>query len=425
MPIRVAVDPDLGRLSFATGETPMRVRVGYAYGFSGDLGGGPYDRRAGLGLWLDDEVKWQIGVTSDRATRTQAPDPAQLVGSIRDAVSAWNTHVQAHPGAFGVITVMDSDTYGGDLTGPAFGIVIPQGSRLAIVAADWPVSGDPASPRRTVGAVGADGPFRPHLQADVSVRGTAPPAGANPGELILDGLLVEGQVTVLAGNLGALRLIDCTVVPGNGGLVVNPSISQGQQNARLRVAVDRSILGPVSLPETVPSLHISDSIVDPDAIPDAISAPGAELDIQRTTVFGRTEARQLDAGNDLFLGPPAIERLQAGCVRFSYVPHHPDTATPRRFRCQPDLAVEGVDDPDLRERTRLEVEPSFRSTRYGDPAYGQLGPSCANEIKTGAENGAEMGALETLLQPQREADLRSALDEYLRFGLEAGVFHVT
>jgi hypothetical protein len=31
----------------------------------------------------------------------------------------------------------------------------------------------------------------------------------------------------------------------------------------------------------------------------------------------------------------------------------------------------------------------------------------------------------SLKQPQREGNLRIALDEYLRFGLEAGIFFVT
>jgi hypothetical protein len=33
-----------------------------------------------------------------------------------------------------------------------------------------------------------------------------------------------------------------------------------------------------------------------------------------------------------------------------------------------------------------------------------------------------MGAFHDLLQPQRIAGLRASLDEYLRFGLEAGIF---
>ena len=36
-----------------------------------------------------------------------------------------------------------------------------------------------------------------------------------------------------------------------------------------------------------------------------------------------------------------------------------------------------------------------------------------------------MGAFHYLFQPQRETNLRVRLDEYLRFGLEAGIFYAT
>jgi hypothetical protein len=71
------------------------------------------------------------------------------------------------------------------------------------------------------------------------------------------------------------------------------------------------------------------------------------------------------------------------------------------------------------------IRPLFESRRYGDPGFGQLELRCAAQIRSGAESGAEMGAFEFLKQPQREANLRDALDEYLRFGLEAGLFFVT
>ena len=65
------------------------------------------------------------------------------------------------------------------------------------------------------------------------------------------------------------------------------------------------------------------------------------------------------------------------------------------------------------------------SRRYGDPGFGQLELRCALQIRTGAESGAELGAFEFLKQPQREANLRDALAEYLRFGLEARLVYVT
>ena len=36
-----------------------------------------------------------------------------------------------------------------------------------------------------------------------------------------------------------------------------------------------------------------------------------------------------------------------------------------------------------------------------------------------------MGAGHYLYQPQRESNLRTRLDEYLRFGLEAGIFYAS
>ena len=47
---------------------------------------------------------------------------------------------------------------------------------------------------------------------------------------------------------------------------------------------------------------------------------------------------------------------------------------------------------------------------------------CAAEITTGAEDGCEMGAFHDNFAAQRESNLRVRLDEYLRFGLEAGIF---
>jgi hypothetical protein len=54
-----------------------------------------------------------------------------------------------------------------------------------------------------------------------------------------------------------------------------------------------------------------------------------------------------------------------------------------------------------------------------------LSQACAIEITTGADDQAEMGAFHNLQQPRREANLRTALDEYLRFGLEAGIFYAS
>jgi hypothetical protein len=119
-----------------------------------------------------------------------------------------------------------------------------------------------------------------------------------------------------------------------------------------------------------------------------------------------------------------VERTQAGCIRFSALPSAVST-TPRRYQCQPDLALAGITDPVVAAGTRARLTPLFTSTAYGDPGYAQLSSSCASEIRAGADNSSEMGAFYSLQQPQRDANLRTALLEYLRFGLQAGIFYVT
>src|SRR5262249_43461300 len=151
--------------------------------------------------------------------------------------------------------------------------------------------------------------------------------------------------------------------------------------------------------------------------------------IQASTVLGPVGdpttpgVRTLAAGNSIFLAPVFVERRQSGCLRFCYTA--PNSRTPRRYRCQPDLALKDVDDTLAHAAIRSRLIPVFTSGAYGQPGYGQLGLACALEIRTGAEDGAAMGAFDFLKEPQRLDNLRMSLEEYLRFTLEAGIFFVT
>ncbi|MDP5337487.1 MAG: hypothetical protein NWQ28_02795, partial [Nodularia sp. (in: cyanobacteria)] len=71
----------------------------------------------------------------------------------------------------------------------------------------------------------------------------------------------------------------------------------------------------------------------------------------------------------------------------------------------------------------MNYKPSFTSEEYGQPNYAQLQEVSIPEISTGAEDNSEMGVFNYLQQPQRETNLRASLNEYLRFGLEAGIFY--
>jgi hypothetical protein len=147
---------------------------------------------------------------------------------------------------------------------------------------------------------------------------------------------------------------------------------------------------------------------------------GAPLTLEECTLIGCVRTRELTlASNSIFFargdaGTNAIaaERLQQGCVRFCYVP--PFSRVPRRHRCQPDPETL---DPMMR--------PIFTSLRYGDAGYGQLSRRTHPAIREGASDESEMGAFHHLFQPQREANLRTHLDEYLRFGMEAEIFYAS
>src|SRR5439155_18530239 len=115
----------------------------------------------------------------------------------------------------------------------------------------------------------------------------------------------------------------------------------------------------------------------------------------------------------------------------------------QQYRCQP--ALETALEIEQRKRTAAKKKlvlpagwealltkevadwlvPTFESDGYGRPEFAQLRRTCPVQIRTGAEDGSEMGAFCVLKQPQRESNLRIRLDEYLPVGLEAGVIYVT
>ncbi len=431
--ITVAVDPVFGRLAFPDGQAPAAdaVRVNYAYGFIGDLGGGPYNRRGSVLENLPETIDWQAGVVAN-------PTPVageELYATLLDAIVAWN----AQPaGTIGLITVMDSRSYTDALTA-ANAIELKDGSSLMLVAADWPVIGaieNVSVGERKPGRIVPSG-VRPHLDCDIEILGSAPGESLTPGTLILDGFIVEGDVTVLEGNLGTLRLAHVNLFDdgaGTGRLVVQANASSGAPgtyNENLSVVFERSIARQLDLSASVARLLTIDSIIHNEvgSPPVAIDAGKTRADIRSTTVLGETALRTIEGENSIFMDALRVERRQEGCVRYCSL--HEDSVTPRRFRCQPDLAIQlrdsGEESPHVGfsdELTRERVRPTFASKSPGHPAYLRLRTGAPAEIRTGAEDGSEMGALFHLKQAQRETNLRTNLGEYLRFGKEVSVFFV-
>ncbi len=411
---KVAVDVRLGRCSFADGEVPgpQDIAVSYNYGFSASLGGGPYDRTQTL-----------YAFDADCHIIPVAKEITGAHPTLQAALAVWDP-VQ-HPKA--VIQIQDNGIYGGPLD-----FSLPDGTHLAIEAAN--------GYRPDVRPVGR---WRIHTPADAEAAFT------------INGLLVEGGLQV-CGEV-ELTIAHCTLVPGRtlleNGLPEFPDLDSlvaatipgiCESLDTPSVTIDHSITGPLRLPATCEGLTLYDSIVQAPstagvsrasiAANDSATAPGPPVTIERSTVWGEVYVRELTASEAVFNDRVRVERLQTGCVRFSYVSHA--SMTPRRYRCQPDLALDrearrrGLDsaaDLKLGERAPVlaRLWPAYTSVHYGDPGYAQLSQHCAEEIRAGAEDGSEMGAFGSLKQPQRETNLRMRLEEYLPFGLEPGLIYVT
>jgi hypothetical protein len=395
---KVAIDPQLGRIAFpieSPSNPPQSVRVTYHYGFSAPMGGGEYDRE---GSFIEPTVNVAV------------PDEQPAIQPALNQISANG----------GVVEITQSDLF--------FETPIIEVSPTGKIAVEL---------RARDGARPVIAPA-----ADLIV------SGGEDTEITLNGLVIAGPLRIPAkdshGNdnkLGLLRLRHCTLVPGAIPLVEAIAGSPPQSapakaaGARLIVAatnvkveIEQCIVGPIQAVAGA-TISIKDSIVDATAASQvaysglADSDPGAPLTLVDTTIIGQVYTRVMKlASNTIFFSelkpadtrPAAVqaERLQEGCVRFSFVPS--GSQLPRLFNCQP-----------ATEADVARVRPGFTSLRYGDAAYCQLSLTCAVEIKTGADDQVEMGAFHNLYQPRREANLRAALDEYLRFGLEAGIFYAS
>jgi hypothetical protein len=308
--------------------------------------------------------------------------------------------------------------------------------------------------------------------------------GCDDNRVVLDGLMVTGRGVQLSGDLKHVTVRHSTLVPGWGlggdcepERATEPSLEVFSPD--VCVTIEHAIVGAIQVNPTPPAgsdetqpppkapehevqqarcagigregrldpvrLCISDSIVDAtDSDIEAIGAPGcpvahAVLTIARATVIGRVQVHAIELGENCILdGVVAVARRQRGCLRFSYVT--PGSRTPKRFHCQPDLVEQAVVEKLRAEAAaaslpppghaeleaaraceRIRVAPQMRSRRYGTPAYCQLSAACATEIVRGADDESELGVYHDLFLPEREANLRARLNEYVPAGADVGV----
>jgi hypothetical protein len=365
----VAIDAVLGRVAFAA--APGEPRATFHYGAALTAGGGGYDR----------------GAEPPSGTVVTGGGP---LGAILNGVAGGGT-----------VTIADNDRYGAPPTLTAHGDVTLRSANAT----------------------------RPLLSRTGQLKLVLDPAAT----VVLEGLLIAGAPVVIEDAADAatrtLVLRHCTLVPtaDTASLIVLDPFA--------RVTLDHCVTGAIVAVEGA-EVTAGDSVLDAGAAgaiavcgragagtvstaadrrPGDGLAPGGPLALTACTVVGKVHVQRLDASDSLLLAerdgaadpwpaPVWSERRQVGCVRFSRVPA--GARTPRRFRCTTDI-------------------PHHTSLRYGDPGYGQLRAATPQSIRSGASDEGEMGATHELHQPQRETNLRLRLDEYLRYGLQAGFFYAT
>jgi len=430
---QVAVDPVLGRMVFPVGQLPKRgVWVTYHYGFSADMGGGEYERALSQPL-----AHTLYRVSKDKPASGTFDTINGALGQWRrdqQALGAGRSEVEERLRA-AVIEIGDSAAYSEPLS-----IALEAGESLQIRAA----SGTRPAIR---------------LLVYLSERPDALTISGKQGSRFkLDGLLVLGRSMSVngpdpsdpdrcaQGDLCDVTIRHSTLVPGWGlegdcapKRPNEPSLEVFNTSATVRIK--HSIIGSIYVAADEVSgdpvdIVISDSIVDATRMElAAIGAPNlplafARLSIAQSTVIGEVNVHAIRLGeNAIFMGLIRVGRRQQGCMRFCYVT--PGSRTPRRYHCQPDLAVAALDEiqplltaAEKARRKDVEtdrVQPRFNSLRYGTPTYCQLALDCAQAITRGAEDESEMGAFHDLFQPQRVANLRARLDQFVPAAIDAGI----
>jgi hypothetical protein len=459
---QVAVDPERGRIAFPPGHPPGNqiVWVSYQYAFSGDIGAGEYSRP------LSQPPQYTLYRVGEGATFAR----------INDALAQWKADRAsvAQPEArllHAVVEITDSGLYE-----EQFNIVLEENQTLQVRASSGkrPAIGLSDSKRALLDALSVSGAPGTRLTLDglLILGRSIQIGGAGQGEEV-DGERTEGTAVEYkrvppttpvgeppCGGDPKDRPLDveirhCTLVPGWGldcdcepRQPSKPSIEL--RNANVHLTIEHSIVGAIQVVQdevrTDPSVIVlSDSILDATASErEALDAPGypvahVVLTARRCTVIGHVKTHAVAlAENCIFYGKVTVARRQYGCIRFSYV--SPRSRTPRRFHCEPDLAMQkaaeslraeaakgGAPAPaadairEAERGARARVRPRFNSLRFGRSRYCQLALSCAEEISTGADDESEMGAFHDLYQPQRAANLRVRLTEFVPAGADAGI----
>lgn len=415
--VAVGVDTELGRIALADPKhlpeqehiqleyctfhlehRPTFVIVNYNYGFSSEMGGGPYHRK--LAQNDPDGVLFEINVaTSEPNAASAKPIPEadddtwigqECVSTLGEALARWENQDKSR----GIIRILDNGDYDQEFT-----ISLPAGTDLTILADSGvrPILGIDQQPIKILctAAMKPDGDPR------------------NNRRLHLNGLFLRGGVQIEVEEQGRLDITvkHCTLASLEGGNLKPAKVQSDPSLQGLDLDIERCILGPLYLPAEKNRLRIKESIIDNGkgyAIASGSdgTSPGPEISLDCVTIFGKVRARQIEAAKVIFRDP--LTAPSSAIIQHSYVPKGSTT-------------LDGKNPPWICKKIKA---PTFTSTDYGAPGYGQLSLDCHPMIRC-TTDGSEMGAFHDLHTLLSEQHLQMVLQEYLPVGVQVQLRYVT
>lgn len=431
--IRCGFDPVTGRIIIATpapGQPDVEeVRVAYGTGIGREIGAGPQDRNtADMPFEILDTEKLTNFVRVVDPTQPEtgaAGDNVRQVQTLAKALAEWAANGAGKRG-FIVLTRCDSEGAVSPATNTP--VVVHPNSELHIVSAQWRTSALSNDPQRRGYLVRRDRRFT--IDAPLRVTASAPPPqGQRAGVLVLDGLELTSGLSIAVRALSRLSIRHSTIRLPGGSAISTTAALEG-----LAIEIDRAILGRINLnfganPATG-SLAITDSIVSADGAGSAIEATSIDAVLANVTVLGMATFKSLEATNVIFNEAATVVRRQSGCARFCSIAT--GSVMPRRFRCQPDLALAAAAERKAAPLTATEQDsiilgmtPLFLDTLLDEPTVAMLHPLANNAIRLGGENDTEMGVFSAAAEGLRMANLIRLFTDYVPVGLEAGIIDDT
>jgi hypothetical protein len=400
-PGEFGIDPELGKFAFAPDDPAIgqgSLSVDYIEAFAERVGSLTYDRL------LDPD---------QRATRfvSQSGDvDSALAANVAGAPVHTSVAAALAAAADGdIIEITDSATYSS-----------VQPATLANAAVR----------NLTIRAAAGQRPCltfftAPGVPTHASFRAAAVSGSMAIDSFELNGLLIAGGPLIIERPIARLRLQACTLDPRTGNSLL---AFDANSNTRADYLLCRCIAGGLRLGAGVARLTVVDSLIDqqqglaitgvtgsptgspPSSPPGSLAQAAISVQLERVTVLGRIHCNVLSASESILDDVALVEDRQSGCVRFSR--YETGSVLPRRYQCVPteDQATNSTSSGRL-------LAPIFNSRRFGRPVYGQLAATCPRELLSASEQGSEIGAFCSALNPIRLNNLRIKFQEFMPTGL--------